>query len=265
MDKPKINLDKPYGDPSNLIPEVPAGKEEIMPKEEPKEVKIEEEAKEVISEEKPRVTYSRFKNVHERAIEAEREARELRARVEQLESIPHERYESPADGSLPDWWTKLYGDTDASKEAYQIQSRREEQLKEELRQEAIQALYEERRNEEGQFQSNLQTLDDNLENLTAFVGRDLTENEQSAVLDIVDEYTPKNDEGDYLGAVLPFDKAWEIYELKNEAATASSKSSRNQVANLTSSGSQGEPGTDAKKEEDKNFNPFDWDAYKKFL
>jgi hypothetical protein len=45
------------------------------------------------------------------------------------------------------------------------------------------------------------------------LGRELTENEQIAILDIVDEYTPKDKDGNYLCHLLPFDYAWKVYKL----------------------------------------------------
>ena len=44
----------------------------------------------------------------------------------------------------------------------------------------------------------------------------MTEEEEIAILEIVDEYTPKDKDGDYLVSLLPFEYAWEIYENKNE-------------------------------------------------
>ena len=61
---------------------------------------------------------------------------------------------------------------------------------------------------------NLAIIDELLEDLEEDSGRELTEHETSAILDIVDEYTPKDDKGNYIVELLPFDYAWEIYEAK---------------------------------------------------
>jgi hypothetical protein len=71
------------------------------------------------------------------------------------------------------------------------------------------------RQEKLRVSGNIAIIDENLENLSLYVGRLLTEDETSAILDIVDEYTPKDDKENYLVELLPFDYAWKIYEAKN--------------------------------------------------
>jgi hypothetical protein len=60
-------------------------------------------------------------------------------------------------------------------------------------------------------------IDKNLEELADSVGRLLTVQETSDILDVVDEYTPKDKDGNYLGPMLPFDYAWVIYQIKRES------------------------------------------------
>lgn len=61
---------------------------------------------------------------------------------------------------------------------------------------------------------NVAEIDERLEDLVEYLGRELTEGETSAILDIVDEYTPKDSKGNYLIELLPFDYAWRVYEAK---------------------------------------------------
>ena len=63
-------------------------------------------------------------------------------------------------------------------------------------------------------EKNIAYIDSCLEELSLLIGRNLTEEEQSGVLDIVDEYTPKDNDGNYLYSLLPFDYAWQIYTEK---------------------------------------------------
>jgi hypothetical protein len=77
----------------------------------------------------------------------------------------------------------------------------------------LEALLEE---QEG---ANIAIIDEHLRYLAMDVGRDLTEEEQMAILDIVDEYTPKAKDGNYLCPLLPFDYAWKIYRIKNTERT----------------------------------------------
>ena len=69
--------------------------------------------------------------------------------------------------------------------------------------------------EDQRVKNNIEIIDQRFSDLGEMIGRELTEEEESAILDIVDDYTPKNKEGNYLCSLLPFDYAWEIYEAKN--------------------------------------------------
>lgn len=70
------------------------------------------------------------------------------------------------------------------------------------------------RQEALRINDNVSEIDDRLEDLTEYLGRELTEDETSAILDIVDEYTPKDSDGNYLVGLIPFDYAWEVYQAK---------------------------------------------------
>jgi hypothetical protein len=277
MDKSKIDLNAPaFGQGSQKVTDVSEENKVIEPEpiaESKPEVKKEEVTAEPSAEgsaedeEPKRVTYSRFKNVWSRAEaaeqaaeEAKREADEWRRKAEHREPV-----EVQNSTEVPNWWTKLYGDSDASAEAWKVQSRANAELKDQLvkqaREEALEAVQNERYSEDRRVTENLHTIDSNMEQLEALTGRELTEKEQSAILDIVDDYTPKDNNGDYLGPTIPFEKAWEIYELKTQAAKAPKTQSRDNVAAISASQSQGEPSTTTEK--DKSFNPLDWNAWKR--
>ncbi len=251
---------------------------ESEPSKENKEEKVEspegELEGEVEPKEEPRVPYKRFKQVRESELEALREKAELEERLRTLEE---ERFDRPQRGHTinrepytpstpPEWWIRLYGDSDASKEAWKIQAEHENEIREEARQYAIDAIRQEQRQETMRVASNLNTIENNLDDLSAYVGRDLTEEEQASVLSIADEYTPKDEEGNYLGALIPFEKAWEVHEMRMAQSSASRKQSRDNVSSLSNSKTNGTPNSNSyQAEEDKNFNPRDWNAWRKKL
>lgn len=265
MDITKIDLNRPaFGEDAQKVEEL--SEENPKPAEELKqEVETEEETP--ASEEEGKVTYSRFKNVWQRAKDAEARAEQAAHEAEELRS--RLTYREPAkeqeNADLPSWWIKLYGDSQESEQAWKIQKQANDEFQtrviEEARERAIEALKSERYEEERRIESNIETIDDGLEQLEAYVGRDLSEKEQSNILDIVDEFTPKDEDGNYLGSPISFEKAWEIYEMKSNASRSPKSQARNAVAALSSSQSAGE--TEIGAEKNKNFNPFDWDAYKR--
>lgn len=228
-------------------------------------------AEPVVDEQK--VPYSRFSTALSRAKEAEREAEEARRHAMELEERLRTREYQPSyapqgeqgveiyKGVLPGSWIRLYGDSDASREAYSLELIRQREIEERAERRAIEA-YERRSTEERQaLSSNERLIDDRLEDLSALLGRDLTEKEESAVLDIVDEYTPKDEYGNYAGDTIPFEKAWEIYEMRNEHVAQAAKKSRSNATAATSTRTEGEPTGREKNYE--NWNPQDWNAYRR--
>lgn len=260
MDMSKVDLNAPaFGPGSQSISEEQAA---ATPEAEAEEVVTPvapvatTEEEQVAPVEENAVPYSRFKKFHDESKFFQQEAETWKQRAEQLAQS-----QTPApQTNVPDWWVKLYGDSPESAEAWGIQNQANEQLKAEAREEAIKALSEQQMNEEQRVDTNLDYIDDNLASLQDTLGRVLTPKEESAVLDIVDDYTPKDDDGNYLGPLIPFDKAWEIYELKTKAIKAPVNQARDSVAALSGAGSQGDSAT---ADKDKEFNPLDWNAWRK--
>lgn len=63
---------------------------------------------------------------------------------------------------------------------------------------------------------NVAEIDKNLAALAIHVGRPLTDDEQGAALDIVDEFMPKDEKGGYYWPLISFEKAWEVYEMRKQ-------------------------------------------------
>lgn len=250
----KYDLNKPaFGegaDSANEPEQTPVGTEQTVGNEE--EIEVSEENK---------VPYSRFKKYHDGFKEAEAEAQRLR---EEVASLREQRTFTPQEepNELPSYWKELFGDSEASEKAWKVEQQRQQSLREELREDAIRAVYEQQSQQENAIKENVATIDENLEDLSSKIGRDLTEKEQSALLDIVDEFTPKDERGNYLGAVIPFDKAWEIYELKTGAVNKPRQEARSQVASLSGQATQGETNFNEKNQ---NWNPLDWNAWQRRL
>ena len=262
VDMSKVDLNAPaFGQGSQKLEDLMNEASKANSVEEKEEVKVEEKEEEEIVEPvgETKVPYSRFKNVNEARREAEAEAEKWRARAEELEQIKYKpRGEDPSE--MPASWVKLYGDSEASKEAWAVQEQREMEIERRAYEAGQRGAQELKQVEQQRLNENLSVIDENFEDLTAIIGRDLTEKEQSAILDIVDTYTAKDSEGNYAGQVMPFDKAWDIYELKQNSGKVAQRKSRDNVASLSGTNTQGEP--DIKEEQNKNFNPLNWGAWR---
>lgn len=260
LDKTKIDLNAPaFGEKAQKLEDViETPKEPVVETvvETPVEVKKEEVVEEP-SVEESKVPYSRFKKFHDEAKRFHEEAEMWKAKAEAIEPVRTASEEVKPD----DIWLKLYGDTPESREAYKLQQQREEALEQRFRDKALEAVRNEKYEEVQRTEKNLETLDDHLEQVSAVAGRDLTAKEESKILDIIDEYTPKGEGGTYAGAMLSPDKAWRIYELETQAALAPKRQSRDQVASLSNAQPQGESQA-VKDERNKNFVPGNWSSWR---
>ncbi len=255
----KINLDAPaWGED--------APKDEVQTDSKASEVenKLEAEAKEIEQkletqppkeEEEPeegKVPYRRFKKYVDRAKESEAK---LLALADEIESLKKTRQTPVQETELPKEWVNLYGDSEASKEYYKAESSRREELLKAAEDRAYERLLQSTKAEAERVEANEAFLDEGLENLSETLGRDLTEDEEGAVLDLVEEFSAKDEDGN-LVAVFPIDKAWEIYELKEKALKTSQTSKKANISSVISAKSKG--GT-AKNTPQEDFNP-SWGA-----
>lgn len=252
MDKTKIDLNAPaFGAGAQKLEELINDAHAQSSVEETPIVK-EAVSEQESSDEETKVPYSRFKKFHDEARQARAEAEEWRRKAEDLEQRPSRR-EVPESDDMPSSWRKLYGDSEASQEAWSIQKQREEDIERRAYEAGQRGARELEYQQQERINENVATIDDNFEDLSAFVGRNLTAKEQSAILDIVDDYTAKDSEGNYQGAIMPFDKAWEIYELKQGSQNYAQRKDRDSVASLSSTSTQGD--TSVNEEQAKNWNP----------
>lgn len=262
LDKTKIDLNAPaFGSGAqklaDLTEKAPVGEPEQIV--EPTE-KVEDKQP-VESEDETQVPYSRFKKFHDIARQSEEEIANLRNELELVKQAKFEKHEEVEE--MPDYWTELYGDSEASQKAWKIQRQRELDIEKRAYEAGQRGARELSLKEAERVNTNLSEIDRNFEVLSDYLGRDLTQKEESAILDIVDEYTAKDEEGNYQGSLIPFDKAWDIYEMKNNTLTASRKQSRDEVALKTGTNSQGN--ADVNLEKDQNFNPFERRSWAKRL
>lgn len=267
LDRTKVDLNKPaFGEGSQTLKEFETKPEETsveVTKPEIKEEVSEEETETPVGENK--VAYSRFKTIHQRALDAEAEAEHWRLKAEEIEQTRSRFSESRTESTeMPREWEALYGNSEASQKAWGIQLKREQDIERRAFEAGQRGAQELKKIETQRVNENLSTINENFEDLSALVGRDLTEKEETAILDIVDNYTAKDNDGNYLGAMMPFDKAWEVYELKQNSGKTVQRKSRDAVASLSGTNSQGATEVDSVQgEKDKNFNPLDWKAWKR--
>lgn len=203
-----------------------------------------------------KVPYSRFKRKIDEISEMSEKINFLERSLSEMQQSRTESTD-PEDIDLPKEWVKLYGDSDLAKEAYLVQLRREEQIQERAVQEAIERISKQQQEEVVQVEENEEIIDDNLEALQEAIGKKLTARQEEEILSIVDEFSPDGSDGKYV-ALFPFDKAYEVYTLRNSQKGMGTRRARESVADLTNTTSQeeGESGSTYRR---------GWDSWREAL
>lgn len=258
-----INLDLPVGayDAEGNLKEKPESvSEENSPEVSQTKEEVVVEKKTVEKEEdEQRVPYSRFNKVRERAEQAEQDAENARRLLREAQAQQYVSRETSSHSSYEEDYAreikKLYGDTPVSNEIISINLKHQRGIEERAERRVIEAIERKQQNEVRALAQNENVIDTRLEQLADKLGRELTEKEESALLEIVDEYTPTGDDGRYIGEILPFDKAWEVHELRQ--SKLASKRTKNPALFASNTRSEGEASGEVEKS-NSNFNPLNW-------
>lgn len=228
-------LDKPIDAVVPATPEpavAPAAEPEIeiVP-----ETVVEAEAKP--AEEEAKVPKSRFLTMHSRAIEAEKLLAQERAERSQQVAEPTQ---ATAPLQLPDYWIEMFGDSEASVQAFTAEQTRLAAIEENAAERAFERLTNREKEEEARTQEIVQSFDQAFEELGIVQDHEFTDDEQVAILDIVEELSPKDKDGKLIrDFLLPLDKAYEIYSVRTEAKSSEKRAARDQVAALTGARAEG--------------------------
>lgn len=196
-----------------------------------------------IVEEEARVPKSRFLTMHSRAVEAEKLLAQERAERAQ------QTYEAPQTAvatELPDYWVEMFGDSDASMKAFEAEQARLSTIEEKAAERAFERLSNREKEEAARTQEIVSSFDQAFEELGIVQDHEFTDDEQVAILDIVEQYSPKDKDGNLVrDFLLPLDKAYDIYSVRSEAKTSATRQARGAVAALTGARSEGSSGGSA--------------------
>lgn len=227
-------LDRPVDEvaveaPTESVPETPVETTPEVPAEPTAEPEPEED----------KVPKSRFLTVHQRAIEAERQNRELQA---QLAQAPVAAVQPPSDEDLRKFYVETFGEGELTDKLYQAELARFASIEEKAAERAFERFSNMGKEQEKVIEQRVASFDAALEELSVVEGKDFSDDEQVAILEIVEEYSPKDNDGNLIGDYLmPLDRAYEIYKLKAEPVVQAKKTERNAVASLTGARSEGSP------------------------
>lgn len=246
MDKKEFDLDQPSVPDQEEADETATDveKEEEQAPVEPEkaeetEVETEDDSATTVEADPPRVPYSRFESVNEARVRAEEQLRIMQAEraQEQLAQAA-----APTDTGLPTYWVELYGDSDASKRAYQLRQQEIKEEREQLRQGLREDFQREQVEQEQRVDTTVEQWSNSIDDYAAKNKRTFTEADTDALLDVMDELTPKDENGNYIVEPIQYlDRAVELHDLRQDKAKNSARTSRQATARLTSAKSEGVP------------------------
>lgn len=187
--------------------------------------------------EEDKVPKSRFLTMHQRAIEAEKALRQFEAeRANQPEPVAN----LIDDEELKKHYVELFGEGELTDKIYQAELARMASIEEKAAERAFERLSRREQEQEQIINQRVESFDRAFEELGVIEGKDFTDDEQVAILDIIEEYSPKDADGKLIGEYLmPMDRAYEIYKLKAEPVNTAKRQARNQVASLSGARSEG--------------------------
>lgn len=189
--------------------------------------------------EEEKVPKSRFLTMHQRAVEAERALRAFEADKAQA-STPVAPVTDDAD--LKKYYVETFGESELTEKLYQNELARLASIEEKAAERAFERLSRMEQEREEVISQRVASFDAAFEELSVVEGKDFSDDEQIALLDIVEEYSPKDNKGNLLADYLmPLDKAYEIYQLRNQPVVQAKTKERNAVASLTGARSEGAP------------------------
>lgn len=189
----------------------------------------------------------------------EKQKREaLEQRLADLEKKPVSEKSQKAQ-ELPKWWENLYGNNEASKNGFAVWSEQEETRQQEVIDKALKTIQARESLESQAVVKEEQNIDNEFDSFEENNDLTLTAKEKIDLLNIVDEFSPKDDDGNYLGATIPIEKAYEILELKRSIPSPTTQQ-RKQLAGITGGGKSGQGNSSTNQ-----FRPGDWGGWRRVV
>ena len=173
-----------------------------------------------------RIPYSRFESVHERAVRAEAELQLLK----QQQAEANQSYEDTDD--LPSSWVDLYGDSEESRLAY----RKAQELDKQRADKILEQVKNNLESEKKQANSRVEQLNQRFDQAEQKLGKNFSEEELLGIMGIMEEFTPQDEQGNFLSELIDPVKAYEIYEMRNKNTGNGRSQARKQVLKTINGG-----------------------------
>lgn len=184
----------------------------------------------------------RFDKVYGERMFYEREAQAAKARAEAAERLLEQSMRGrtePASDDKFNRWKKVLGDTPVTKEFYDLLNGEMSAYEQRAAEKAIETFRETQQAAAERTKAAESAIDADMDELQDSLGRDLTDDEATEILNVADEMTPKDAEGNYKRPLVPLTAAYEVYMARQKIDTGARREARNRANQAIGSGRGG--------------------------
>ncbi len=182
---------------------------------------------------------------HPRWIELQREREQMRKELQDLRPLKEEFSQIKTrlpqqEQEMPDWWKEAFGTDDASKAAFKKQVEYQNKVYEDLESRVvsrIESQAQDRVRREAEEVAKWETVIDTEVNTLREKGYQFDRNE---LLKVVEDYS-KDAQGNFTGVLFPFEKAYEILQLKKTMPTPTATARKTAAAQSVAGTKTGSP------------------------
>lgn len=174
---------------------------------------------------------------HPRWIAKQRELDDMRIKLSELDTLKSEleqvkqQTSSTNEPEMPDWWKKAYGEDAESQALWREQTQYQEQIYRQWEENVIQKVKTSESEQARQQAEAVRKHEAEIENKLFALEEKGYKFDKNELLKVVEEYST-DENGNFLGTLFPFEKAYEILQLKKSVPTPTDKA-RAKAADLS--------------------------------
>lgn len=164
----------------------------------------------------------------------ERELSELRPLKDEFEQIRSKV--APVEPEIPDWWKEAFGTDEASQQAFKKQVAYQQSVEAKLEERLLTKVQEQQQEKVRAEQEQVEKWESFIETEVQMLRDKGYAFDRNELLKVVEDFS-KDGEGNFTGRLFPFEKAYEILQLKKTVPTPTD-TARKTAATLSSTGTK---------------------------
>jgi hypothetical protein len=178
---------------------------------------------------------------HPRWIERQRQFEKMEQELQELRPLKDEFEQirakvAPTEQEMPDWWKEAFGTDEASQQAFKKQVEYQQKVEADLEQRLLTKVQERQAEQQRSQQEEVQKWESYIESeVQTLRDKGYTFN-RNELLKVVEDFS-KDGEGNFTGHLFPFEKAYEILQLKKTVPDPTA-TARKTAAGLSSTGTK---------------------------